>query len=76
LKNIISDFSDEILEDFFSSMGVPRNLSDLLIGISDINKNKMKKKERSYYFNDDYYNVFVYETCKYPPNSNPHKTLN
>jgi len=76
LKNIISNFSDEILGEFYSSIGLPKNLLDILINISDIDKIKMKKKDRLYQFDENYYNVFVYDTCKYPPNSNPHKTLN
>ena len=80
MKNLIPILSDEILGELYSSMGVPKNLSDILIDISNIDKIQKKKKDILFQFDDDYYqdyyNVFVYDTCKYPPNSNPHKTLN
>ena len=67
-----------MLDEFFLSLGVPKKLSELLFDISQIDK--YKKKDKLYFFHEDYcsdeYNVFIYDTCRYPPNSNPHKTLN
>jgi len=79
LNNIDFNFSNESLEEIFLSMGVPKNLSEILMYISQNNKKKVKK-DRFYLNYEDYnqeeYNIFIYETCKYPPNSNPHQTLN
>jgi hypothetical protein len=77
---MISNISSETLDEFFYSLGVPKKLSDILINISQYDKIKNKKKNLYYFLDEDYYsdiyNVFIYETCRYPPNSNPHKTLN
>ena len=79
-KRELNNISDETLEEFFISEGMPRNLAKSLIKISQIGNEKIVKKNL-YGFNEenyieDEYNVFVYETIKYPPESNPHKTLN
>ncbi len=42
-------------------------------------KNFQKKDLSGLYdenYNEDDYNVFIYDTYKYPPNSDSHKTLN
>ena len=72
--------SDGILEEHFVSLGMPRNLAKTLIYISEINSVTSSKKDKFCLCDDDYaeddYNVFVYDTCRYPPNSDSHKTLN
>ena len=79
LNNIDFNFFNESLEEIFLSMGMPKNLAEILMYISQKNKKKVKK-DRFYLNYEDYnqeeYNIFIYETCKYPPNSNPHQTLN
>ena len=71
---------DETLEEYFVSLGMPRDLPKKLIYISQIDDKKVLKKDLFCFFDENYneddYNVFIYYTCKYPPNSYPHKTLN
>ena len=80
LNNIDFNFSNESFEEIFLSMGVPKNLAEILMYISQNNEKKKLKKDRFYLnyedYNQDEYNIFIYETCKYPLNSNPHQTLN
>ncbi len=84
LKKECFDYSDETLEEFYVSRGIPRKMAKVLASSSKIG-NIMIPKIKLYDFNeeeynDDYneddYNVFTYDTLKYPPGSNPHKTLN
>ena len=70
LNNIDFNFFNESLEEIFLSMGMPKNLAEILMYISQ--KKKKVKKDRFYLNYEDYnqeeYNIFIYETCKYPPN--------
>lgn len=79
LKRKRYDIPDETVEEFFVSEGMPRNLAKILIRISKCGYEKIPENiydldEADY--NEDEYNVFIYDTLKYPPKSNPHKTLN
>ena len=80
LKKNYLDISDETLEECFIPMGMPKNLAKTLLYISQIDNEKFSKKDVFGFYDEDYneddYNVFIYDTCKYPPNPNPHKTLN
>jgi len=67
--------SDGILDEHFVSLGMPKNLAKTLKYISEVNSVTSSKKDKFCLCDDDY-NVFVYDTCKYPPNSDSHKTLN
>jgi len=80
LKKECFDYSDETLEEFYVSRGIPRKMAKVLVNSSQIGT-KMISKIKIYDFNEeehneDDYNVFIYDTLKYPPGSNPHKTLN
>lgn len=80
MKKDYINIPDETMVELFISMGMPRNLAKTLIHISQIDNVKISKKEIFCLNNEDYneddYNVFIYDTCKYPTNSKPHKTLN
>ena len=80
LKNNYLNISDETLEKHFVSLGMPRNLVKTLIYISKIDYTTFSKKDIFCFYDEDYneddYNVFIYDTCRYPPNSDSHKTLN
>jgi hypothetical protein len=79
MVNDYLNVSDETLEEYFASLGVPRDLYKKLLYTSQINDKKELKKDLFCFFDENYYEddytVFIYDTCKYPPNSNPHKTL-
>jgi len=79
-KKNYHSISDEALEEQFVSLGMPRNLAKTLMYISQIDYPTLSKKDKFCFYNEDYneddYNVFIYDTCKYPPNSDSHKTLN
>jgi len=67
LKNEFHNISDEMMDDFFISEGMTKNLAKTLMRLSKIDDED----------DTDYnYSVFIYDTCRYPPNSNPHRTLN
>ena len=80
LKMKYHGFSDETGEELFVSLGMPRNLARTLLYISQIDNNNSSKKEifclNDKYYIENEYNVFIYDTCRYPPNSDSHKTLN
>ena len=75
LKKECFDYSDETLEEFYVSRGIPRKMAKVLASSSKIG-NIMIPKIKLYDFNEDDYNVFTYDTLRYPPGSTPHKTLN
>jgi len=64
----------------FYTYGDAEKFGKTLLYISQIDNEKFSKKDLFGFYDEDYnendYNVFIYDTCKYPPNSNPHKTLN
>jgi len=72
--------SDETGVELFVSLGMPRNLAKTLMYISQIDNKNSSKKEifrlNENYYSENEYNVFIYDTCRYPPNSDSHKTLN
>jgi len=74
------NISNESLEEYFLSIGVPKNLAKILMRVSQNDEKKILKKDPFCFNNEDYnqeeFNVFIYDTCRYPPNSNSHKTLN
>ena len=74
--NLINDSMDE----YFESQGIPKDFLKKLMDLFDSDKKTLSKIDSIFledeYYNQDEYNVFVYDTCIYPPNSNPPKTLN
>ena len=80
LKKECFKYSDGNIEECFIPMGLPKNLAKTLMYISQIDDEKLSKKELFGFYDEDYneddYNVFTYDTLRYPPGSTPHKTLN
>ncbi len=78
LKSKRNNISDETVEEFFVSEGMPRNLAKILIKVSKCGYENIKKIYNLSIedYTKDEYNVFIYDTLKYPPKSNPHGTLN
>ena len=76
----VFNYSDEDLLDVFTELGMSGILAKRMIEISQI-IDKSNKKLKIFDL-DDYsetmnqYNVFVYDTVKYPPKSNPPDTCN
>jgi len=78
LKSKRNNISDETVEEFFVSEGMPRNLAKILIKVSKCGYENIKKIYNLSVedYNKDEYNVFIYDTLKYPPKSNSHGVLN
>ena len=76
----LDNISDETLVKFFISEGVPKRIAKSLVKTSS----DMKKTDKVIFHLDDVdeyeenedYGFIIYDTVKYPPNRNPHKTLN